>query len=76
MQKDYRDVGKRSYKARGCLFMLRKKSQGSWEMKWLEGVDKYQILTTHKEHGISPETLSDLRSSLEVSPFNDSGTMP
>ena len=39
MQKDYRDVGKRSYKARGCLFMLRNKSQGSWEMKWLEGVD-------------------------------------
>jgi hypothetical protein len=56
--------------------MLRNKSQGSWEMKWLEGVDKYQIPTTHKEHGISPETLSDLRSSLEVSPFNDSGTMP
>jgi len=56
--------------------MLRKYTQRSWGMKWLEGVDKYQILTTHKEHGISPETLSDLRSSLEVSPFNDSGTMP
>ena len=56
--------------------MLRKTSQRSWGMKWLEGVDKYQIFTTHKEHGISPETLSNLRSSLEVSPFNDSGTMP
>ena len=44
--------------------MLRKNTQRSWGMKWLEGVDKYQILTTHKEHGISPETLSDLRSSL------------
>ena len=39
MQKDYRDVGKRSYKARGCLFMLRKNTQRSWGMKWLEGVD-------------------------------------
>ena len=47
--------------------MLRKNTQRSWGMKWLEGVDKYQILTTHKEHGISPETLSDLRSSLEDS---------
>ena len=56
--------------------MLRKNTQRSWGMKWLEGVDKYQILTTHKEHGISPETLSDLRSSLADFTFNDSGTMP
>ena len=50
--------------------MLRKNTQRSWGMKWLEGVDKYQILTTHKEHGISPETLSDLRSTFAVSYFN------
>ena len=40
--------------------MLRKYTQRSWGMKWLEGVDKYQILTTYKEHGIFLESLSDL----------------
>ena len=38
---------------KGCLFMLRKNTQRSWRKKGLEGVDKYQILTTRKEHGIS-----------------------
>ena len=53
--------------------MLRKNSQGSWGMKWLEGVDKtHDPQRTWHFPGI-PERLKIVVGGFH---FNDSGTMP
>jgi len=51
-----------------CLFMLRKTSQRSWGMKWLEGVDA-ESRYFHKNPGRFKIVVGGFI-------FNRSGTMP